>query len=80
MATKNNGIVLKTYKKTIIPQSATCGVTIYQKNKEKFCRFFMVSRNGQALLGMPDTETLEVLTIKCNTTDMKHKMSILTMK
>ena len=39
-------------------------------------RFFLVPRNGQALLGMPDIETLDVLTIKCNTigiqTQNKH--------
>ena len=29
--------------------------------------------NGQALLGMPDIETPNILTIKCNTKDMQTK-------
>ena len=33
---------------------------------------FVVPRNGQALLGMPDIETIGTLTIDCNTTDMKE--------
>ena len=33
------------------------------------CDFFVVPGTGQALLGMPDIETLYVLTVNCNTTD-----------
>ena len=41
-----------------------------------FFIFFVVPRDGQVPLGLPDIETLDVLTIKCNTVDMKkNKMS-----
>ena len=33
--------------------------------------FFVLPGNGQALLGIPDTDTLHVLTINCNTIDMQ---------
>ena len=35
------------------------------------CSFFLVPRNKQ-LLGMPDIETLGILTINCNTMEMKE--------
>ena len=35
--------------------------------------FFVVPGNGQPLLGMPDIETLGVLTVICNTIDMQVK-------
>ena len=35
----------------------------------KTCDFFVVPGNSQALLGMPDIDTLDVLTINCNTKD-----------
>ena len=31
--------------------------------------FFIVPVNGLALLGMPDIDTLDILTINCNTID-----------
>ena len=35
------------------------------------CSFFVVPRNRQPLLGMSGIETLGILTINCNTTEMK---------
>ena len=36
------------------------------------CSFLVVPRNRQPLLGMPDIETLGILTINCNTIEMKE--------
>ena len=38
----------------------------------EICNFFVVSGNRQVLLGMPDTEILNILTINCNTVDTKE--------
>ena len=40
-----------------------CRVQITHKNKQRPCRFFAVT----ALLTMPDIETLELLSVNCNT-------------
>ena len=47
-----------TYKSTTITQLGMCTVRIENNNKRKMCSFFVVPRNRQPLLGMPDTETL----------------------
>ena len=49
--TKNKNVPLKTYNKTTITQLGTCTVTVENNNKKKKCRFFVVPRNGQVLLG-----------------------------
>ena len=41
-------------------------------NKHKICNFFVVPWNGHALLGMPDIEPLDILTLNCNTIDMQE--------
>ena len=38
----------------------------------KVCSFFIVPRNGQALLGMPDIKTLGILTSNNNTIGTKE--------
>ena len=38
-------------------------VTINFKDNKKGCKFFVVPRNGQALLGMPDTAALKIINI-----------------
>ena len=38
-------------------------VTIDFKDNKKRCEFFVVHRNGQALLGMPDTAALQIINI-----------------
>ena len=35
------------------------------------CRFFVLLGYGPSLLGMPDIEVLDILTIHCNTIDTK---------
>ena len=40
-----------------------CTVKIGHNNKHKICNFFVIPRNGQALLGMPDIEKLDIITI-----------------
>ena len=52
------------YNKTSITQLGTCKVTIEHKNNTKRCHFFVVPGNSQALLGMPDIDALQILTIK----------------
>ena len=62
--TKNKNVLLKAYNKTTITQLGVCTVIVEHKNNKKKCRFFVVPWNGQALLGMPDTDALN--TIKIN--------------
>ena len=44
-------------------QLGTCLVLIKFKNVKKHCVFFVVPGNGQALLGMPDTEALNIINL-----------------
>ena len=60
-ATKNKNIKLTTYSRTIITQSGICKVKIGQNNKQQVCKFFVVSGNGQALLGMHDITMLNII-------------------
>ena len=48
-------------------QLGICKVTVEYNNKCKMCSFFLGPGNRQTLLGMPDTELLNILTISCNT-------------
>ena len=54
-------IKLKMYNKTVLAQLGTCTLIIYYKDNKKKCEFFVVPRNGQELLGMPDTATLNII-------------------
>ena len=56
-------IRLCTYNKTNIMQLGTCAVLIKFKNVKKCCGFFVVPGNGQALLWMPDTATLNIFSL-----------------
>ena len=40
-----------------------CTVIINYKDNKKKCEFFVVPRNGQALLGMPDTAALSIINV-----------------
>ena len=40
---------------------------IEHSNKQKMCKFFAVSGNGQALLSMPDIDMLNIIHLNCNT-------------
>ena len=56
-------IKLKIYNGTHIMQLGMCMVQIKFKNIMKRCIFFVVPGNGQALLGMPDTMTLNLINL-----------------
>ena len=56
-------IRLKMYNGTYITQLGTCMVTIELQNSKKHCVFFVVLRNSQALLGMPDSSALNILNL-----------------
>ena len=53
-------ITLRMYNKTNTTQLGMCAVVIKFKNIKKRCVFFVVCRNGQVLLGMPDTAALKL--------------------
>ena len=44
-----------------------CKVLVEHKNNKKECEFFVVPGNGQALLGMPDTDVLNIISINIHT-------------
>ena len=48
-----------------------CTVKIEHNNKQKCVHFVVMPGNGQALLGMPDIEVLNIININVNTIDMK---------
>ena len=56
-----NDIKLRTYNGMHIMQLGTCAVLIKFKYLKKCCIFFVVLRNSQALLGMPDTAALNII-------------------
>ena len=49
--------------KTVITQLGTCTVIIDYKDNKKKCELFVVPRNGQVLLGMPDIGTLNIINV-----------------
>ena len=51
------------YNRTTITQLGMCTVIVEHKNHKKKCRFFVVLGNGQALLGMSDTDVLNIIKI-----------------
>ena len=51
------------YNKTTIAQLGMCKVKCKHNKKPKTCNYFVDPGNGQALLGMPDIDILDVLTI-----------------
>ena len=54
-----------------------CRVTVMHKDKQNPCRFFVVPGGGQALLGIPDVETLELLGVNCNKNRAKpHEQAV----
>ena len=54
----------------------TCELMIAHNNKEKNCTFLVVPRNRQALLGMPDIEILNIVTIYCNAIATKETIEM----
>ena len=66
-ATRDTNIKLKAFNQTTITQFCIRRLKIEHNYKYKMCNFFVVSGNGQAILGMPDIEILSLLIISCNT-------------
>ena len=66
-ATWNKNIQPKAFNRTTIAQLGIHKVKIEHNNKLKICNIFVVPGNRQALLGMPDIEILNILTMNCNT-------------
>ena len=52
-----------------ITQLGISKVKIEHNNEQKMCKFFVVSENEHVLLGMPDTNMLNIINIKCTTID-----------
>ena len=71
MVTKDENFELKTYNSTTIIQLGRYN-KVKKHNREKLCIFFVVPGNGQALPGLPDFETLDILTTNCNIIDTKE--------
>ena len=61
--------MLKTYNKRTITQLGTCKVIIEHKNNRIRWQFFVVPGNGQALLGMPDKDALQIININIDSID-----------
>ena len=70
MATKDT-TMLRTYDSTTITQLGRCSVVTENNNKCKKCIFFVVPGDGDALLGMPYIELLNILQSNCNTLGTK---------
>ena len=68
-----NNSRLCTYNGTGIMQLGTCAAFIKFNNIRKCCVFFVVPSNGQALIGMPDATSLDI--IKVNIDYIQMEMS-----
>ena len=60
-------VILHAYNNPCIPQMGVCEVTRINKVIKYQFSFFVVAGNGPALLGMPDCERLQQLSINCET-------------
>ena len=72
LVTRGNKNTQKTYSRTTLTQLSICKVKLKHNNKHKTCNLFVVPGNGQALLGMSDIETLDILNINCYTIDTQE--------
>ena len=50
----------------------TCMVTINYRDNKKKCEFFVVARNGQVLLGMPDTAAFKIIKVNIDYAGSGH--------
>ena len=57
------------YNNLCILQIGICDVTLAHKGIKYQCSFFSVSRNGPALLSIPDCQRFQLLSINCNITE-----------
>ena len=59
---------------------STIGICIFtskDKNAQKLCRFSVVPGNGPAILGMPDSDLLDILTINWNTIQVGWQVKLI---
>ena len=71
---------LRTYNSTTITQLGSCKVEIENNDKHNKCIFFIVPGNGEALLGMPNIELLNILNINCNTRSTEKEKKVVLCK
>ena len=64
---RNANVQLKAHSRKTIAQLGIGKLKIEHNNKQKVFDFFVVLGSGQAQWDMPYTETLNILTINCNT-------------
>ena len=67
-----NHIRLCTYNGTNIMQLRSCTVFIKFKNIKKCSVFFVVPGNGQALIGMPDVDSLDIIKINIDSIQVER--------
>ena len=66
-------IIFCTYNNLCIPQIGIWRVTIINKSIKFQCIFSVMPGNGPALLGMPECERLQLLSINCSPRNDKQK-------
>ena len=62
----------KTNNKITITELGTSAVEIEHKMITKYLSFFVVPRNGQALLGMPDIDVLNIIKVSIHSIGTKQ--------
>ena len=65
--------MLKTYNQSSIEQLCVCTVRLRDKDKIAKYRLFVVTEDDPVLLGMPDTELLDIIKITCEVMGDPHK-------
>ena len=69
----NKKVVFHAYNNSCILQMGICRVTLFNKGIAYQCNFFIIHGNVLALLGMPDCEWLQMLSINCQKTNNQCK-------
>ena len=70
---KNEKVILCTHNNSGIPQLGVYIVQIMHKGIQKPCRLFIILGEGPVLLGMPDVQTFELLSVNYNTIGQNSK-------
>ena len=68
----NKKVIFCTYNLMCMLQIGIFKIIINQKGIKSQCSFFIVSLNGPALLGMPDCERLQLLSMNYDTIESDH--------
>ena len=70
---KTNSVILTTYNQSSIEHLGVCTVQSRHRDRTVKCTFFVVARDGSALVRMPDIELLHILKITCELMEGPHK-------